>query len=247
LLDNEKRNPSRPGQRRARPLPRWQHPDEQTRTPAPAFATPSGFCCQPVLAPHRVRPSIDQASAKNKPCSLSRLGQVATVVAAVCSRLRAFVTRVMTRANATWRRLTRPLPMITGIANAVPRTRRELVAENALLRQQAIVASRKVKRPCWQSSLAMAPGPVATSTHRIVPRNDQLPGRCRLWRRCRGSMSSRFRATPGLGRAPATRACGRPTSRMQRCGPPRYADLALVKRFDADDRAVSRCVSSSRT
>ena len=75
----------------------------------------------------------------------------------------------------------------------------------------------------------------------------RLPGRCRFWRRCRGSMSSRFRATPGLGRAPATRACGRPTSWMQRCGPPRYADLALVKRFDADERAVSRCVSSSRT
>jgi hypothetical protein len=110
------------------------------------------------------------------------------------------------------------LPMITGIANAVPRTRRELVAENALLRQQAIVASRKVKRPCWQSSLAMAPGPVATSTHRIAPRNDQLPGRCRLWRRCRGSMSSRFRATPGLGRAPATGACGSPAPRIQSCG-----------------------------
>ena len=72
---------------------------------------------------------------------------MAGVLAAVRSRLRAFVIRVMTRANATLRRLTRPLPLVTGLAADLLRSRRELIAENALLRQQLIVASRRVKRP----------------------------------------------------------------------------------------------------
>ena len=69
------------------------------------------------------------------------------VIAAVCSRLRAFVAHAAARVDAAWRRLTRPLPLITGVAEDVLRTKSELVAENALLRQQLIVASRKVKRP----------------------------------------------------------------------------------------------------
>jgi len=53
--------------------------------------------------------------------------------------------------NALWRRLTRPLPLITGVAGDLLRTRRELIAENALLRQQLIVASRKIKGPAFHS------------------------------------------------------------------------------------------------
>jgi putative transposase len=75
------------------------------------------------------------------------LSNLATVVAAVCSRLRAFVAHAAARVNAAWRRLTRPLPLITGVAEDVLRTKSELVAENALLRQQLIVASCKAKRP----------------------------------------------------------------------------------------------------
>ncbi|MFC1641171.1 hypothetical protein ACFL5O_00575, partial [Myxococcota bacterium] len=72
------------------------------------------------------------------------------VIAAVCSRLRAFVTRAAVRVQGTLRRLTRLLPLIAGIAEDVLRTRSELVAENALLRQQLIAASRKVKRLPFQ-------------------------------------------------------------------------------------------------
>jgi hypothetical protein len=49
-----------------------------------------------------------------------------------------------------WRRLTRPVPLVTGVVGDLLRSRRELITENALLRQQLIVASRKVKRPAFQ-------------------------------------------------------------------------------------------------
>jgi hypothetical protein len=42
------------------------------------------------------------------------------------------------------------LPLITGLAEDVLRTRSELVTENALLRQQLIVVSRKVHRPAFR-------------------------------------------------------------------------------------------------
>jgi hypothetical protein len=40
--------------------------------------------------------------------------------------------------------------LVTGVAGDLLRSRRELIAENTLLRQQLIVASRKVKRPAFQ-------------------------------------------------------------------------------------------------
>jgi hypothetical protein len=40
--------------------------------------------------------------------------------------------------------------LVTGVAGDLLRPRRELIAENALLRQQLIIASRKVKRPAFQ-------------------------------------------------------------------------------------------------
>src|SRR5690606_2923158 len=66
-------------------------------------------------------------------------------------RLRAFVAYAAARVQAALRRLTRPFPLITGLAEPVLRTRSELVAENALLRQQLIVVSRKVHRPAFRS------------------------------------------------------------------------------------------------
>jgi transposase InsO family protein len=48
------------------------------------------------------------------------------------------------------KRLIRPLPQVSGLVADAMRTRGELVAENALLRLQLIVASRNVKRPAFQ-------------------------------------------------------------------------------------------------
>ena len=75
---------------------------------------------------------------------------VAGVFAAACSRLRAFGTSAMAGLNVTWRRLTRPMALLTGFAADLFRSRWELIAENALLRQQLIVASRKPKRPAFR-------------------------------------------------------------------------------------------------
>ena len=72
------------------------------------------------------------------------------MTAAVSARLRTVALRAAARLKATFRRLTRPLPLVTGVAGDLLRTRRELIAENALLRQQLIIASRKVKRPAFQ-------------------------------------------------------------------------------------------------
>ena len=72
------------------------------------------------------------------------------MIAALCPRLRAFASQAMARVNAAWRRLTGPLPLVTGVAGDGVRSRQELIAENTLLRQQLIVASRKVKRPTFQ-------------------------------------------------------------------------------------------------
>ena len=72
------------------------------------------------------------------------------MMAALRGRLRAFVTQAATRANAAWRRLSCPLPLVTGVAQDVLRTRSELVAENALLHQQLIIPSRKVKTPALE-------------------------------------------------------------------------------------------------
>ena len=50
----------------------------------------------------------------------------------------------------TKKRLTasfRPLPISTGLVGDAFRSRQELVAENMMLRQQLIVASRKVHKP----------------------------------------------------------------------------------------------------
>jgi putative transposase len=44
----------------------------------------------------------------------------------------------------------RPCPIARGLATDLLRTRAELVAENALLRQQLVVAARKVRRPLFR-------------------------------------------------------------------------------------------------
>jgi hypothetical protein len=72
------------------------------------------------------------------------------LIAALRSRIWTFVDHAAARLNATLRRLTRPLPLVTGLAADLLRSRRELVAENALLRQRLVVASRRVKGPTFR-------------------------------------------------------------------------------------------------
>jgi hypothetical protein len=65
--------------------------------------------------------------------------------------LRAAATAAVERVKSAPREATRPLPLVTGLVMDLTRSRRELVAENAFLRQQLIVASRKLKRPAFRS------------------------------------------------------------------------------------------------
>ena len=78
------------------------------------------------------------------------MGQIRPVFSSLRRRLRAAVTSVVNRAQSALREATRPLPLLTGLVADVGRSRRQLIAENVLLRQQLIVASRKVKRPAFR-------------------------------------------------------------------------------------------------
>ena len=66
------------------------------------------------------------------------------------ARVRSAVRRVVTWAKERLTDSFRPLPIVTGLVQDLFRPRRELVAENMMLRQQLIVASRKVKQPCFR-------------------------------------------------------------------------------------------------
>jgi putative transposase len=79
------------------------------------------------------------------------LGQIGRVLSRFRRRVRAAATAVVERVKSALREATRPLPLVTGLVMDLTRSRRELVAENAFLRQQLLVASRKVKRPTFRS------------------------------------------------------------------------------------------------
>lgn len=66
------------------------------------------------------------------------------------ARVRSMVGRIVTCAKEKLTDSFRPLPTMTGLMEDAFRSRRELVAENMILRQQLIVASRKVKKPCFR-------------------------------------------------------------------------------------------------
>ncbi len=63
------------------------------------------------------------------------------------ARIRARAAAVVTRAKATLLAAWRPRGVVTGFIADMTRSHAEVVAENALLRQQLIVAARAVKRP----------------------------------------------------------------------------------------------------
>jgi len=79
------------------------------------------------------------------------LEQIGLVLASIIRHLRAAAGRIFNRVRAAIREASRPLPVLAGLITDVTRSRTELLMENALLRQQLIVASRKVKRPIFKA------------------------------------------------------------------------------------------------
>jgi putative transposase len=63
--------------------------------------------------------------------------------ARLCSRAQRCLDTLRARVSQ-W---TKPLPLAAGLATDVARSRRDLLLENALLRQQVLILSRSAKRP----------------------------------------------------------------------------------------------------
>ena len=82
------------------------------------------------------------------PAGLSEIG---LVLANVIQHLPAVANRLLNRVRTAIREATRPLPALAGLLVDIRRSREQLLLENALLRQQLIVASRKVKRPMFKT------------------------------------------------------------------------------------------------
>jgi putative transposase len=73
------------------------------------------------------------------------------LLAVVKARVRACVSKAVARAKRAIREALRPAPVAGGLLCDVFRSRDQLLAENALLRQQLLVASRKNKRPTFRA------------------------------------------------------------------------------------------------
>ncbi len=73
------------------------------------------------------------------------------VFSVVGARILDAVRRVVGTVTARLREACRPAPVAAGVARDLFRTREQLMVENAMLRQQLIVASRTVKRPAFRS------------------------------------------------------------------------------------------------
>jgi hypothetical protein len=77
------------------------------------------------------------------------MGQIGLVLASLIQHLRAAAGRLLNQVRSAIREASRPLPVLAGLLSDVTRSRGQLLMENALLRQQLIVATRKVKRPVF--------------------------------------------------------------------------------------------------
>ena len=73
------------------------------------------------------------------------IGEIECVFALLAARFRDVATHVAKEVRAAAREALRPAPMLSGFVADLFRSREDLLSENALLRQQLIVASRKVK------------------------------------------------------------------------------------------------------
>ena len=100
------------------------------------------------------------------------------MLASLIQYLRSAAGRVLNRVQTAIREATRPLPLFAGLISDVTRSRTDLLMENALLRQQLIVASRKIKRPMFK---AHERGFVVLLAS-LLPhwRNDLLRGQARM-------------------------------------------------------------------
>jgi hypothetical protein len=82
---------------------------------------------------------------------LPDLGQKQPAVwSALGLRIRTGLAHLAVKTKRLLHEATRPLPVVVGLLRDLTRSREQLIAENALLRQQLIVASRKVKRPVFK-------------------------------------------------------------------------------------------------
>src|SRR5260370_33735233 len=77
------------------------------------------------------------------------MGHMRLLLKALVRRLRSVTRRSARAIRAALRRTSQPLPRLGGLLTDMTRSRSELIAENALLRQQLIVAARAVKRPVF--------------------------------------------------------------------------------------------------
>jgi len=82
---------------------------------------------------------------------LAGLDQIGPVLAGIIQHLRSAAGRLFNRVRATIREATRPIPVSVGLIAEVTRSPKQLLMENALLRQQLIVAYRKAKRPIFKA------------------------------------------------------------------------------------------------
>ena len=103
-----------------------------------------------MLTARPVRRRIAQDFRLHKLVPFAALGQIHLVLSRFRRRLRATTPAVVERVKSAFRESTRPLPLVAGFAMDLTQSRKDLLIENALLRQQLIVASRKVKRPAFR-------------------------------------------------------------------------------------------------
>jgi len=100
------------------------------------------------------------------------------VLANVIQHLPAVANRLLNWVRSAIREATPPLPTLAGLLVDITRSREQLLLENTLLRQQLIVASRKIKRPMFK---APERGFVVLLAS-LLPhwRNDLLRGQARM-------------------------------------------------------------------
>ena len=72
------------------------------------------------------------------------------LLAVLQARVRSCANKALAWAKRTIREALRPAPIAAGLLCDVFGSRKELLAENALLRQQLLVASRNKKRPAFR-------------------------------------------------------------------------------------------------
>ena len=95
-------------------------------------STCAGYSC--------VRRRITHESLTHKIEWVARWLQIRAVFRAFVRRVRGLALRMAERAEEAMRTVARPAPMVGGLVRDAVRSRDELIAENALLRQQLLVA-----------------------------------------------------------------------------------------------------------